>query len=187
MHPLLAFRAFFAVLFRHDTAMRIRDCLNNSPPIPTPSDQNVLNGKDPELAIPAKPSPFQKSRSVQRSDALTLLSTLQREARLLDLICESLDQYNDAQIGAAARDVLRDSRKTLDRVFGLKPLVDASEGSTVPIPSEASPVRWRIIGKDSAKEGVLSHAGWQATKLDMPQWSGSANDEMVIAATEVES
>ena len=40
-----------------------------------------------------------------------------REARFVDLVNESLDGYSDAQIGAAARDVLRDSKKVLDRLF----------------------------------------------------------------------
>jgi hypothetical protein len=106
---------------------------------------------------------------------------------LLDLVCESLDQYNDAQIGAAARDVLRDTRKTLDRMFGLRNLVESPEGETIAIPSNPSPVRWRIVGKESGKSGTLSHPGWQATKLDMPQWSGGADDSMVIAAAEVET
>ena len=100
---------------------------------------------------------------------------------------ESLDQFNDAQIGAAARDVLRDTRKSLERMFGLQPLVDSPEGEAIEIPSDASPARWRIVGKDSSHRGTLSHPGWQATKLDMPQWSGGSDDSMVIAAAEVET
>jgi Domain of unknown function (DUF2760) len=118
---------------------------------------------------------------------LTLLSALQRESRLLDLVCESFDQYSDAQIGAASRDVLRDTHKTLDRMFGLKHLVDSPEGESVTIPENASPVRWRLVGSDSAQRGTLSHSGWQATRVDVPQWSGGTDDAMVIAAAEVET
>ncbi|MEQ1828423.1 MAG: DUF2760 domain-containing protein, partial [Pirellula sp.] len=128
-----------------------------------------------------------KSIAAPRSDALTLLSTLQREARLLDLVCESIDEYSDAQIGAAARDVLRDSRKTLDRMFGLKPLLVSREGDTIEIPADHSPMRWRIVGKESSRQGTLSHCGWQATKTELPQWSGNADDALVIAAAEVET
>jgi hypothetical protein len=100
---------------------------------------------------------------------------------------ESLDSYSDAQIGAAARDVLRDSRKVLDRMFGLKHLVESPEGETIELPENASPIRWRVIGKDAPKTGSLCHPGWQATKLDLPQWAGHADDAMVIAAAEVEA
>jgi len=184
MHPFLAMRAFFAVLLGRITETRIRECLDNKPaPIETPTTNEI----GVESAKSLKPTMVSKAKPAIRNEALTLLSALQREARLLDLICESLDQYNDAQIGSAARDVLRDSKKTLDRIFDLKPLVQATEGSSVSIPNDPSPVRWRIIGKDSAHQGTLSHPGWQATRLDMPQWSGSADDALIIAAAEVES
>ncbi len=48
-----------------------------------------------------------------------------REARLVDFIQESLAGYSDAQIGAVARDVHRDSAAVLNRLFALKPAVDA--------------------------------------------------------------
>jgi hypothetical protein len=184
MHPFLAIRAFFAVLFGRVAGTRIRECLDNKPAqiaAPTTNEKTVESAKLP------KPLIVSKAKPAMRNEALTLLSALQREARLIDLICESLDQYNDAQVGAAARDVLRDSKKTLERMFGLKPLVEATEGSSVSIPNDPSPLRWRIIGKDSAQQGTLSHPGWQATRLDMPQWSGSAEDALIIAAAEVES
>src|SRR4029450_745151 len=57
-----------------------------------------------------------------RSDALTLLATLQREARLIDFLMEDLASYDDAQIGAAVRDVHRDCAAVLERMFALRPL-----------------------------------------------------------------
>ena len=186
MRLFLAFRVFFVVLFRRDSALRIRDLLNDKTPKISAPETSLAS-----QAIEPKPTPTKQpttsSKSARRSEALTILSALQREARLLDLVCESLDQYNDAQIGAAARDVLRDTRKTLDRMFGLKHLIDSPEGESIEIPSNASPVRWRIIGNESSNRGTLSHPGWQATKLDMPQWSGGTDDSMVIAAAEVET
>ena len=191
MHPILALRVFFAVLFNGKTAKRVKACLdsktseNDLKGLPSPTEKAVE-------AAPVKPAPNKsgqtpKPRSIDRNGALTLLSALQRDSRLLDLVNESLDSYSDAQIGAAARDVLRDSRKVLDRMFGLKHLVDTPEGETVALPENASPVRWRVLGKASSESGTLSHPGWQATKLDLPQWAGSSEDSMVIAAAEVEA
>lgn len=187
MRLLLAFRVFFLVLFRRSAAVQVRELIEAkqapsdsaaAPRLPSPQETKPNAGKT-SAAPPTKPT--------RRSDALTLLSALQREARLLDLVCESLDQYNDAQIGAAARDVLRDTRKTLDRMFGLKHLIESPEGESVDVPKDASPVRWRIVGKESGQKGTLSHPGWQATKLDLPQWSGGTEDSLVIAAAEVET
>ena len=197
MRLFLAFRVFFAVMFRRDAALQVRELLDDGPaklghadapkaePIvfkPAATPQST-----PQSKPQSTPQSTPQSKPIGRNEGLTLLSALQREARLLDLVCESLDQYNDAQIGAAARDVLRDTRKTLDRMFGLRHLVESPEGETIEIPSNPSPVRWRIVGEESGKSGTLSHPGWQATKLDMPQWSGGTDDAMVIAAAEVET
>ncbi len=191
MRLFLAFRTFFAVLFRGDIAEKIRVCLEKPASITVNGSSSTTTAAVPigdasNTAAP-KPSSPTKSKPSPRSEALTLLSALQREARLLDLVCESLDQYSDAQIGAAARDVLRDTKKTLDRMFAISPLVDSQEGESIELPNVVSPVRWRVIGKESSTNAVLSHRGWQATKIDMPQWSGNADDALIIAAAEVES
>ncbi len=185
MRLFLAFRVFFVVLFRRDSALRIRELLDLKPSAPEETSRIALPPDVKQNST--KPPVSQVAKVVRRSDALTLLSALQRESRLLDLVCESLDQYNDAQIGAAARDVLRDTRKTLDRMFGLQHLIETPEGQAIEIPNDPSPVRWRIVGKESSRTGTLSHPGWQASKLDMPQWQGGSDDCMVIAAAEVET
>jgi hypothetical protein len=185
MRLFFAFRVFFAVIFRRDAASQIRELLDQGPAKLEHTEASKPAPVEPKPAI--KPPTATQTKPTRRNEGLTLLSALQREARLLDLVCESLDQYNDAQIGAAARDVLRDTRKTLDRMFGLRHLVESPEGEAVEIPSNPSPIRWRIVGKESSKSGTLSHPGWQATKLDMPQWAGGADDSMVIAAAEVET
>ena len=187
MRLFLAFRAFFVVLFRHDSALKIRELLDRRTSTVAPEETKRLPDPIEIKSTSSKPTAPAASKQTRRSEALTLLSALQRESRLLDLVCDSLDQYDDAQIGAAARDVLRDTRKSLDRMFGLKPLVDSGEGEAIEIPKDATPVRWRIVGKDSGQRGTLIHPGWQATKLDMPQWSGGTEDAMVIAAVEVET
>ena len=109
----LAFRAFFAVLSRRESAERVRAAL--APTTAKPQDSLPAPAKSPEKPItaPAKPA----DAPPKRSEALTLLSALQREARLIDLVMEPLDGVEDAAIGAAVREVLRDSQKTLNRMF----------------------------------------------------------------------
>ena len=82
-----------------------------------------------------------------RSEAVTLLSALQREARFVDIVKEPLDQYTDAQVGAAARDVLKDCGRVLERLFALRPLVEQPEGSELEAPAGYDAGRYRLVGK----------------------------------------
>lgn len=180
MRLALAFQAFFAVLFQKDAAQRVRQALRPSDAVP--------------VAANATPKPLQEEKPVaisssgsSRNDALTLLMVLQRDARLLDLVNESLDGYSDAQIGGAARDVLQDTRKTLARLFGLQPVSAQAEGEKVQLPDTASPIRYRVTGTASAKAGRIAHPGWQATKVDLPKWTGQREDAMILAPIEVEA
>jgi hypothetical protein len=119
---------------------------------------------------------------------LTLISTLQREARLLDLVQEPLDGYTDAQIGAAARDVLRDTAKTLQRLMGVERLVAAAEGDRIELPAEPSTARWRFVGvTPHGSKATLVHAGWQANHCQIPEWTGQAADAFILAPAEVEA
>ncbi|AMV34613.1 hypothetical protein VN12_20985 [Pirellula sp. SH-Sr6A] len=188
MRILLAFRAFFAVLLNKERAAAVQKLLLPAPAQPdrgqTPSGSKPTMEPERPLATPKKPAPIAPKST--RSEALTLLSTLQREARLIDLIQESLDQYSDAQIGAAARDVLRDSKKCLQQAFGIKPLLEQSEGEAVSIPDTPSPIRWRLLGSPKTN-GRVVHPGWIATQCNLPTWSGNADDSLVLAAAEVET
>jgi hypothetical protein len=124
-----------------------------------------------------------------RSDALTLLSTLQREARLIDFLMEDLSSYDDAQIGAAVRDVHRDCTAVLERLFALRPLRYQEEGARVEILAGYDPVQVKLTGnvtKPPPFWGTLVHHGWQATQCALPEWSGQEESARVIAPAEVE-
>jgi hypothetical protein len=136
---------------------------------------------------PAMP-PVQASKT-GRSEAITLLATLQREARFVDLVQESLTEYSDAQVGAAARDVLRDCRTVLDRFFDLHPVVDQPEGTPVEIGVDQSTGRYRLTGADStglSNQGSLVHHGWEARQCQLPKWSGSEDLALLVVPAELE-
>ncbi len=124
-----------------------------------------------------------------RSDAISLLAALQREARFLDLVNESLDEYSDAQIGAAARDVLRDSGKVIDRMFGLKPLTEIADGSPMETPAAFDPAEFRLTGNVAGEapfRGSVAHHGWKATRCEVPQWTGKKSAALIVAPVELE-
>ena len=173
----LAFRAFFRILFDVTAAERVAAALRNEA-LPTETPQT-----SPSTRTAKKPQP------PTRSDALTLLAALQRDARFLDLVQESLDGYSDSQIGAAARDVLRDCRGVLDRLFAITPLCDSGEGAAVQVPEGFDPARFRLSGNVTGSpphQGQLVHHGWAAARCDLPKWSGQAESELVVAPAEVE-
>jgi hypothetical protein len=124
-----------------------------------------------------------------RSEAITLLATLQREARFLDFLMEPLAGYADAQIGAVARDVHRDCGAVVKRLFDPKPAVSQEEGSTVDVPKGFDAGRFRLTGNVTGEppyHGRLVHPGWEAAKCDLPTWTGTKDSARVIAPAEVQ-
>jgi len=158
----------------------------------------LLSGKPAAPALPAESAPFSKPepaaqkqpevvRRPQRSEALTLLATLQREARLVDFLKESIGEYSDAQIGAAVRDIHRDAAGVLDRLFKIRPIEAHEEGAEIQAPAEAD--RYRLIGTVHGApphRGRLVHHGWEAARCEVPEWSGNSVASQVIAPVEVE-
>ncbi|QDU55942.1 DUF2760 domain-containing protein [Aeoliella mucimassa] len=172
MRIWLAFQTFFKVLFNKEFATDLEQLQLEGPPQPA-----------------ALPTPTPKPKPPARSEAITLLATLQREARFVDMVSESLDAYSDAQIGAAARDVLRDCGQVVERLFALKPMADQEEGQPIEVPAAYDAAQYRLVGSVSGEgpfNGTLQHAGWKATKVELPQWSGDEASALVVAPAEVQ-
>jgi len=179
-----AFRAFFAALFHREIAAQIARVLDEAKGAP-PALPAAPAAPAPSPAAPSKtpaPAPPQPSRS----EAISLLAALQRESRLVDLIQEKLDQFSDAQVGAAARPCLQQCAGTLERLFGLEPIREEGEGSTITVGQAASPARYQWIGEGSGQTGKLVHHGWLATRVDLPEWSGPTEDRLVLAPAQIE-
>lgn len=178
MRFFFAFRVFFATMFSAAAAEKVRSALD-SPGLPAPEVKELVAPKVKEPA-PKKPA---------RSEALTLLATLQREARFVDLVKEPLAEYSDAQIGAAARDVLRDCGKVLQRLFALEAIASEGEGAELTVPEGFDAGRYRLtgnVGGSPPYRGKLVHHGWQATICELPAWTGSESAARVVAPVEVE-
>ncbi len=164
----LAFRTFFKIFSDKDFAGRV----------------GALFGDDALPEGEAAPRIADK-----RNAAVSLLAAMQREARFVDFVMESLDDYDDAQVGVAVRDVHRDLGKVVERIFAPEPLAGEKEGSRVRVPAGFDPARYRLTGEVSGEppfEGTLRHHGWKASKCEMPAWTGSAESAMAIAPSEVE-
>lgn len=152
-------------------------------------DRGVAPKARPEPVAPKIESKRPEPKARARSEAITLLATLQREARLVDFLKEPLVGYSDAQIGAVARDVHRDCAKVLDRLFAIAPVVDQEDGTEVEVPAGFDAGRYRLSGNvvgEPPFRGRLVHHGWEATRCELPAWSGSDAGARIIAPVEVE-
>lgn len=181
----LAFKAFFKILGDGAFAERVEAAYEGK-------NLPAAEAKPATPAEPAKPAPKPAPVPIQstQSEAIALLAALQRESRLVDLVMQPLDGYDDAQIGAAARDVLRDARSALEKTVALRPLRSETEGSTIETPADADAAQYRLTGAVQGQppyRGELVHAGWVATKVELPKYVGSADSARVVAPAEVEA
>lgn len=129
------------------------------------------------------------AKEPRRSEAVSLLAVLQREARFVDFIKEQIAGYSDAQIGAAVRDVHQGCAAVLERFFALQPVSAAAEGASIEVPRNFDPAQFRVTGNVTGAppfRGTLQHHGWKATKSELPDWTGSEASALVVAPAEVE-
>ncbi len=171
----VAFSAFFKSLFDGEAAKRIESALVAAAP------------RQESLSAP-KPAPSVKSAPA-RSEAISLLALLQREARLVDLVQQPLGEFTDAQIGAAARDVITNTASVLKRVMEIAPASASEEGALISVPADYDAGSITLSGNIPSSgpySGKVVHSGWKARKCELPAWTGGKAAALVIAPTEVE-
>jgi hypothetical protein len=176
----LAFACFFAFLF----GKRL------------PAAALEMAGVKPEKALPPPapppPPPAPKGpdpAEIAVAGAMQLLGTLQREGRLVDFLMEPIDDYPDAQVGAAVRTIHRDCRKALAGTVRLEAVLEGQEEAPVTVAAGFDPARVRIIGKVAGKPpftGTLKHHGWAASDVKLPPVPEKPATALVVAPAEVE-
>jgi hypothetical protein len=162
---LLAFRAFFAILFGRPL-----------PPEMAPAPRRPAAPTAPTAPPPPNPA-----------YALQLLAILQRDSRLLDFLMEDIASYEDDQIGAAVRSLHDQAHDSLARYLSLQPVIDGVEGAYTRS-AAGDPAAVKFIGNVPAGKpegGVLRHKGWRAAKVDLPAINPK-QDASIIAPAEIE-
>ncbi len=130
-----------------------------------------------------KPDPVKPS-----GEALRLLAVLQREGRLLDFLLEDIQNYADAQIGVAVRDIHRGCQKALKEHLVLEPILPGEESQTVSVPANFDPSAIRLLGNVTGNppfRGALQHHGWRVKELKLAK-PAEGQDEFVLAPAEVQ-
>lgn len=174
MHPLLAFIAFFRVLFGR--------------PLPEQLVPKQLPPPPPEPEKKPAEKPKQSLAQQHKDGALALLALLQREGRFVDFVRDSVDGASDADIGAAAREVHRGCRKVLDQHLTFEPVMPGAEEEKVSVPKGFDPSEIRLIGEAKGEppfRGTLRHHGWRVVDAKLPSLAEGV-DRTVIAPAEVE-
>ena len=106
-----------------------------------------------------------------KEGAVFSMVLLQREGRLVDFLKENIDTFEDAQIGAAVRQIHAGCLKVLTENFDIKPLFTAAEGETVTLDDNFDPSEVRMTGSVPGKspyKGTLRHKGWIVNNVDLP-------------------
>jgi hypothetical protein len=71
----------------------------------------------------------------------------------------------------------------------MRPLRQEPEGADVGVPPGFDAAALRLTGKVAGQppyRGTLRHPGWEATRVELPVWTGSPAAARVIAPAEVE-
>jgi len=150
------------------------------------SKKQTMNKEEKKIA-PTGPGKQERKRN-ERFRSLHLISLLQREGRLLDFFNEDLENFNNEQIGAAARKIHADCKTAIQKYIGPKPIMDQDEGENVTIAPGFDPASIKMTGNVSGKppfQGTLQHRGWRCSKFEMPGLS-NVKDPNIIAPAEVE-
>jgi hypothetical protein len=144
----------------------------------------------------ARPAPAADTDAEQRAATraretrlfVHLLNRLQREGRLMDFLAEDLETYEDAQIGAAVRSVHAGCRRVVEKLLSPRPVMAEGEEARVTLDENYDAAAITLTGSVGDRppfKGVVRHAGWRATRMDIPLLS-EKTDPAIIAPAEVE-
>ncbi|HLM57519.1 MAG TPA: DUF2760 domain-containing protein [Pyrinomonadaceae bacterium] len=176
-----ATRCFFAVLSRGE--------------VPEDIAPEVVRGAAAqparEPAAPALPAERVETRPEEDSAdrAVQLLALLQRDGRLVDFLSEDIAPYDDAQVGAAVRELHANCRKSLAQYVTLEPVIEGEEDRPVTVEGAFDPSAVKLVGNVTGRpplRGLLRHKGWRVAEINLPNLPPPGAGRAVVAPAEVE-
>lgn len=174
-----ATRCFFSVLSRGEVPEDIApEVVKSAPPAPEPEVKTL-----PPERVEERPAMESPDRAVQ------MLALLQREGRLVDFFSEEIAPYQDAQIGAAVRELHANCRKTLGQYVTLEPVIDGEEDRPVTVEEGFDPASVKLVGNVTGRpplRGLLRHRGWRVAEINLPTLPPQGPGRSVVAPAEVE-
>ena len=137
--------------------------------------------REVEVAAPALDT-------VNVDGAHQLLQLLQQEARFIDFIQESINDYSDEDVGAASRQIHAGCSKVLKQHFTIDVVNSAAENSRVEVPSDYDVKLIKLEGRvegNGPYAGTLIHPGWKITETRLPKVSNT-DSLTILAPAEIE-
>lgn len=119
---------------------------------------------------------------------LQLLALLQREGRLIDFLQQDITDFDDADVGAAARVVHDGCRQALEAHARVEPIRREAEDSPVRLGPDFDRAAIKLTGEVQGEppySGMLRHRGWRVQDLELPE-AVEGYDFTVVAPAEVE-
>lgn len=175
-----AARCFFAVLSRGEVPEDIVPEVVRGAAAPVPEREPAAL---PAERVETHPAVDTNDRAVQ------LLALLQRDGRLIDFFSEDIEPYQDAQIGAAVRELHANCRKALAQYVTLEPVIDGEEDRPVTVEEGFDPASVKLVGNVTGRpplRGLLRHRGWRVARIDLPSLPNEGAARKVVAPAEVE-
>lgn len=154
-----------------------------------PKESIAKPAPQPKPEPPKPAAPTVDKNALIESGAAQMLAILQRKGRLIDFLQEDLSAYQDAQIGAAVRNIHQESKSALAEAISLEPVFAEAEGSSVTVQPGFDANAIRLSGNVSGNPpftGSLRHRGWKISSFNLPQRTGSDKPDPIIAVAEVE-
>ncbi len=153
-----------------------------------PDERRPAMGQPAPPEVPEKRAESRVQAPPSRRLFLHLLSVLQRDGRLLDFLYEDLADYDDAQIGAAVRNIHENCRNVVDTYLAPEAIVAVEEGASILIPPDFDVNQFKLSGNVQGRPpftGVVQHRGWRMGKKELPVLLAE-KDSVIIAPAEVE-
>ncbi|MEM6337912.1 MAG: DUF2760 domain-containing protein [Bacteroidota bacterium] len=161
------------------------------------ADGRIEAAKTPAVIEPAPqapapkevaPAPPPKPTFAYESSALQLLSILQRKGRLIDFLQEDIRPFQDAQIGAAVRNVHEGCKAAIEEYFELAPVASEAEGGPITVPAGFDAHAYRLVGTVQGNppfSGTLRHRGWQVSSISLPERTDAGDQDRIVQPAEV--
>ena len=168
------------------TGMLMWSALRRPPSVMAPN-MRVAAPQRQTGSVPNGLQPKEPADSAQRL-FLHMLAVMQREGRLIDFLAEDLDNFEDAQIGAAVRAVQASCKQVLEKYVAPQAVVATAEGESYTVEPGFNPNAVKLTGHVQGEPpftGIVRHRGWQASRMELPILTGSA-DVSIIAPAEIE-
>lgn len=180
-----AFGQFFKYMGSGDYAARCQHLLEGdllaSEVEPSVVTETVEVIREIEIAAPTLDT-------VNEDGAHQLLQLLQQEARFIDFLQESIGDYTDADVGAAARQIHAGCANVLKQYFTIDAVNSAAENSRVEVLADYDVKQIKLEGRVEGTgpyTGTLIHPGWKITDTRLPKVT-STDNLTILAPAEIE-